>query len=166
MSSNIGSGLLSTETGSQPTNCLICNKEVILKNGGSIPELTQGTVRSLCEVLEVKGLSAILEILGMDPGTLLAFCPSCQSQVKTCKAVEARVKELLGIGAEMKAGISKTFLRSSRSQSQDQDILFPLLTAARKIIAARENSVLTLKFVFVSHSNIPFELKIDFIMEL
>jgi endogenous inhibitor of DNA gyrase (YacG/DUF329 family) len=139
------SGLLSTEAEFQPTNCLICNKEVIRGNNGrsasgSIPELTQGTVQSLFEVLEVKGLSAILEILRMDPGTLISFCPTCQTQVETYKAVEARVKELQAVGAEMKAGISKAFLRSS--QGQDHDNAFPLLTATRKIITARENSYL------------------------
>jgi hypothetical protein len=143
MSSNggSGSGLLSTEAEFQPTNCLICNKKEVIRGrgrSGSIQELTQGTVQSLFEVLEFKGLSAILEVLRMDPGTLISFCPTCQTQVETYKSIQERVKELLAIGAEMKAGISQSFLKSSRSQ----DNAFPLLTAARKIIAARENSYL------------------------
>jgi hypothetical protein len=90
-----GSGLRRLQSSS--SKGLICNYNVIRDNNdGSVSELTQATVRRLFEVVKVKGLNVILEILRMDPGTLLAFCPACLTRVETYTAM--KVKDLQAEG--------------------------------------------------------------------
>jgi hypothetical protein len=136
----------------EKTYCLLCNMEVRRKAGtgssGPDPEPeSRASVRILCEMLQMEHLSPKLEsqTLDMEPGIHLGFCSACQAQLKSVKAAEEMLKDLVAmVGVpKMKQEVAETFMRSrDRGWAHDENMArdFPRLTQIRKNIASRKNS--------------------------